>query len=244
MAQLVDTESAREFMKEALSRISAEEMDAMVAQLRAKSRRFQERLRPERIPGLGADEIRALLRGVFSARRAAGVLLDETGVDTVRDGIGRLLYGPGSTAARFREFCGLLRGIDDSVRFDLASELLHYNDPDEYWLWTRWMWNPRNQTGALRLVTLDGYDFQGRDLGETYRKVGEAVAFVCETAKAAGFQRPSSGLFGTTVYLCLVYVIYLYTTLRLRLTQEFNRVVPEAPELTRRILGIHRPEER
>lgn len=244
MAQVVDTESAREFMKEALSRISVEEMDAIVSELRAKSGRFRERLRRERIAGLGADDLRELLRNVFSTRRAAGSLLDETGVDTVRDGIARLLYGSGSTAARLQEFCDLLRGIDDSARFDLASELLHYNDPEHYWLWTRWMWNPRHQTGALRLVTLDGYDLHGRDLGETYLKVGEAVAFVCETAMAAGLQRPSSGLFGTTVYLCLVYVIYLYTTLRLRLTQEFNRVVPEPPELSRRILGIHRPEER
>ena len=176
--QVVDTESAREFMKEALSRISEEEMDAIVSELRDKSRRFHARL----------------------------------------------------------------DGVDDTIRFDLAGELLHYNQPDDYWLWNRWMWNPRNQTGALRLVTMDGYDFGGRDLGESYLKVGEAIAFVSETAKAAGFQRPASGLFGTTVYLCLVYVIYVYTTLRLRMTQEFNKVVPEVPELSRRILGVHHLE--
>jgi hypothetical protein len=133
-------------------------------------------------------------------------------------------------------------GVPETIRYDLAGELLHYTSPDRWWLWTRWMWDPHNETGALRLVTMDGYDLRGRTLGETYLKVGEAVAFVNETAKAAGFQRPGSGLFGTTVYLALVYVVYMYTTLRMRMTQEFNQVIPEFPELSRRILGVYRLE--
>ena len=236
--QVVDTESAREFMKEALSRISEDEMAALVCELREKSRRFRALLGS----GDALDEasLRRVLRSVFSTRRSADTVLAKN--PGLRDDVRDLLHGEGSTALRFRTFCESLAGVDDSVRFDLASELLHYHDPDDYWLWTRWMWNPRNETGALRLVTMDGYDFHGRDLGETYLKVGEAVAFVSETAKAVGLQRADSGLFGTTVYLCLVYVIYMYTTLRLRMTQEFNQVVPQLPELSRRILGIHRLE--
>jgi len=240
--QVVDTESAREFMKEALSRISEEEMDAIVAELRDKSRRFHARLDQAALPALDEEGLRHILRSIFSTRRTTPAIVQKQGAEVLRDRIGELLYGGGNTAARFVEFCARLDGVDDTIRFDLASELLHYNQPDDYWLWNRWMWNPRNQTGALRLVTMDGYDFGGRDLGESYLKVGEAIAFVSETAKAAGFQRPASGLFGTTVYLCLVYVIYVYTTLRLRMTQEFNKVVPEVPELSRRILGVHRLE--
>jgi hypothetical protein len=240
--QVVDTESAREFMKEALSRISEEEMDAIVSELRDKSRRFQALLGPGALRGLDEKGLRHILRSIFSTRRTTPAILQKNGAGALRDRIGELLYGGGSTAARFEEFCSRLDGVDDSIRFDLASELLHYNQPEEYWLWNRWMWNPRNQTGALRLVTMDGYDFHGRDRGEAYLKVGEAVAFVSETAKAAGFQRTASGLFGTTVYLCLVYVVYVYTTLRLRMTQEFNKVVPALPELSRRILGVHRLE--
>ena len=238
--QVVDTESAREFMKEALSRISEEEMAAIVGELREKSRRFQARLDSERIHELDEAELRKVLRSIFSTRRSADALVGRN--PRLRHHAAELLHGPGPTASRFQRFCDSLEADEDSVRFDLASELLHYHAPDEHWLWTRWMWNPRNESGALRLVTMDGYDFRGRDLGETYLKVGEAVAFVSETAKAVGLQRPDSGLFGTTVYLCLVYVIYMYTTLRLRMTQEFNQVVPRLPELSRRILGIHRLE--
>lgn len=236
--QIVDTESAREFMKEALSRISPAERDAIVAELRDKSARFRRVLGGE----LGHAELRALLRSVFSTRRSADALLRETGAEPLRDAIRSLLAGPEPTPRRFQTFCAALRGVDDTVRFDLASEILHYHDPEDYWLWTRWMWNPRNQTGALRLVTMDGYELSGRDYGESYLRVGEAVAFVSETGKAAGFQTQESALFGTTVYLCLVYVIYVYTTLRMRLTQEFNQAVPALPELSRRILGVYRLE--
>jgi hypothetical protein len=240
--QVVDTESAREFMKEALSRISEMEMQAIVAELAEKSRRFRWLLAHDRLGSLREDDLVRLLRSIFSTRRGAAAVLRANGAEPLREEIAELLYGAGATPVRFERFCDRLRGVEDSARFDFASELLHYNNPDELWLWTRWMWNPRNSTGALRLVTMDGYDLAGSDRGETYLKVGEAVAFVSETAKAAGFQRAASGLFGTTVYLCLVYVIYMYTTLRLRMTQEFNQVVPELPELSRRILGVHRLE--
>jgi hypothetical protein len=36
--------------------------------------------------------------------------------------------------------------------------------------------------------------------------------------------------------------VYLYTITRLRMTQEFNKVIPPLPELVRRFLGVHRLE--
>ena len=44
------------------------------------------------------------------------------------------------------------------------------------------------------------------------------------------------------VLLACVYCVYLYTITRLRMTQEFNKVIPPLPELVRRILGVHRLE--
>ncbi len=47
---------------------------------------------------------------------------------------------------------------------------------------------------------------------------------------------------GVYVYLACVYGVYMYTTLRIRMTQEFNKVVPQLPELIRRLLGTYRIE--
>ena len=49
-------------------------------------------------------------------------------------------------------------------------------------------------------------------------------------------------MFGADVFLACVYSVYMYTVLRLRMTQEFNRIVPELPDLVRRLLGVYRPE--
>ena len=44
--------------------------------------------------------------------------------------------------------------------------------------------------------------------------------------------------FAVDVYLAAIYGIYLYTVTRLRMTQEFNRVIPQLPDLVRRLLGV------
>jgi hypothetical protein len=65
------------------------------------------------------------------------------------------------------------------------------------------------------------------------------MAFVDATGKAAGFTSAGPGLFGTDVLLAAVYGVYMYTVLQMRLTREFNRVVPTLPDLVRRLLGVY-----
>jgi hypothetical protein len=240
--QVVDTDSAREFMREARASISEEEMDAIARELEEKSRRFQSLLTQEKVWHLTGEELHRLLRSIFSTRRSTALIFQANEISQLQYILGTLLYGSNVIEERFQSFCNALHGVPETTRYDCASELLHYTFPERWWLWTRWMWDADNETGALRLVTMDEYDLHAVSLGETYLRVGEAVAFVNETAKAAGFQRLDSGLFGTNVYLALVYVVYMYTTLRMRMTQEFNKVVPQFPELARRILGVYRLE--
>jgi hypothetical protein len=152
-----------------------------------------------------------------------------------------LLHGSGLVTDRFRAFDDVMAEHPEPG-FDLPSELLHFTAPDRWWLWTRWMWDPRAGTGSLPLVTTEEFDLDAPDRGEGYLRVGEAMAFVNETGKAVGFTDLGSGLFGTDVFLACVYSVYMYTVLRLRMTQEFNRIVPELPDLVRRLLGVYRPE--
>lgn len=240
--QVVDTESAREFMKEALGKITEGELNAIADELEVKSQKFRELLRRERITGLEGGQLRALLRSIFSTRRRADELLRFPGVDRLKEGIQNLLFGPEPLPLRFQAFYDLLENSHEHIRFDLPGELLHYSFPEECWLWTRWMWDPKTETGALPLVTMDGYDLRGSSAAETYTKVGEAVAFLRATGNAAGFTRIGKDPFGIDVYLACVYGVYIYTTLRMRMTQEFNKVIPQLPELCRRLLGVYRME--
>ncbi len=242
VGQVVDTESAQEFMKEALGKITESELNAIASELEIKSQKFCQLLRKDAIKRLEEVELRALLRSVFSTRRRADDLLGLLGVEALKENIYSLLYGAGPLLLRFQKFYDALEKAQDYIRFDLAGELLHYSFPDECWLWTRWVWDPKTETGALPLVTMEDYDFSAPTMGEIYMKVGEATSFIKATGDAAGFTRIGKGAFGVDVYLACVYGVYIYTTVRMRITQEFNRVIPELPELCRRLLGVHRLE--
>lgn len=240
MRQVVDTDTAREFMRETLDKVAAEELAAICAEVEEKSRWFKEQLSPESIPRLSAANYYSVLRRIFSTRRKANKILEQYPIQSLRQWTGELLYGSDPLPHRFRTFVDRLEGLDSNIRFDFASELLHFTDPDRYWLWTRWMWDPKVKTGALPLVTYSSFDLEGETVGDVYMRVGEAVAFVHQVGEAAGFQSIRKSIFGTDVYLSCVYVIYVYTVLRMRMTQEFNKVVPQLPEFSRRLLGVYK----
>lgn len=238
--QVVDTESAREFMREALAQISELELRAIAGELEAKHQRFRSLLaRPQE---LTPQTLRPLLRSVFSTRRRVDELLEGPAAPSLAGWIAGLLGTEEPVERRLQAFCEGLAGLPEPVRHDLASELLHYTAPERYWLWTRWMWDPRTRTGALPLVTMEDCDLDGGSPGETYLRVGRAVAFVNETGRAAGLTCIGDGAFGVDVYLACVYGVYVFTAVRMRMTREFNRVIPSLPELCRRFLGVYKME--
>ena len=243
MSQVVDTQSAKEFMAEALSKISSPELAQICSELEIKSKRFQQWLAPDSIDHLSGEEIIKIYRNIFSTRRKAQKLLHDFNADSLKEGMKHLLYGSESQEQRFQNFCDRFDGYQRNLRHDLASELLHFTFPERHWLWTRWMWDSQTRTGALPLVITEDYELDGSTLGETYLNVGKAVAFVHQVGEAAGFQTISHSLFGTDVFLSCVYVVYVYTVLRMRMTQEFNKVMPGLPEFSRRLLGVYKLEE-
>ncbi len=225
-------------MREAMQKITVEELDAIEHEVASKSAYFQSVLAPERLVELSREDWRTLVRMIFAVRRKTKDLLENYGEENWPGRIHDLLYGPGALAMRFDAFCDALPQLEPNIRYDFASELLHYTVPEHYWLWTRWMWDPELETGSLRLVTMDDFDLQGPTPGAIYLQVGQALAFVNETGQAAGFTRIGEHTFGADVFLACVYAVYTYTVLRLRMTNEFNKVMPELPELARRLLGV------
>lgn len=239
--QVVDTPTAEEFMRETLEKVSEAELVAIAGDLETKARGFHALLGHGAAAGLARADLRRVLRSVFSTRRKADQILDLVGESELAAGVADLLESRDPLPERIHRMDALLEAFPEPG-FDLPSELLHFTYPDRYWLWTRWMWDPRPETGALSLVTMEEFDLTGASRGEIYLKVGQGIAFVNETGKAAGFTAIGEGLFGTDVFLACVYAVYMYTVLRLRMTQEFNKVVPPLPELVRRLLGTHRME--
>lgn len=240
MSQIVDTETAAEFMKETLEKIDEKHLVKISDALVIKSDLFKQRFALENIDQLTEEDLLDTLRLIFSIRRNRKKILKEAGFQKFKTCLQNLLYGIETVDVRFQIFCDQLDHIEEHIRYDLAGELLHFTFPDKYWLWCHWMWNPKLNTGSLALVTTDDFDLNAPTLGTAYLNVGRAVAFVHTVGEAAGFQTINRSLFGTDVYLSCVYIIYAYTVLRMRMTQEFNQVMPGVAEFSRRILGVYR----
>lgn len=238
MGQVVDTLSAQEFMREAMAKISPEDLESIAHDVERKSSNFQRIFSADNLMRTDASELKSALGSIFAVRRRIARIYESRDEASLQFLIKELLYGAGPLVSRFDAFCSSFPELEENARYDLASELLHFSNPSDYWLWTRWMWDPEISTGSLRLVTEDEFDLSGTTAGETYVKVGQAVAFVTATGEAAGFTRIGDGRFGLDVFLACVYGIYTYTVLRMRMTQEFNKVVPQLPELARRLLGV------
>lgn len=237
---VLDEHSAVEFMREALVKISESEIVVVSSELE----RRREILLPhlQRLTeGLGDEkDLTELLSSTFVTRRNAGDLLASGGVAGWSERLGELVSSEVELSVRFSAFAELPIGHDSSFRRDLAGEMLRLYDPDKYWLWSRWMWNEETNTGSLPLVLVEGFDLSGADAGEVYLKVGDALRVVKDTAANIGFGGMKASRYAIDVYLCAIYGIYLYTVTRIRMTQEFNKVIPKLPELVRRILGVHR----
>ncbi|HYH50015.1 MAG TPA: hypothetical protein VEG38_10765, partial [Acidimicrobiia bacterium] len=179
--QVVDTQSAEEFMRETLENVSRDQLIAVAALLDAKASGFAALLgTPGQARELPREDLRRVLRSVFSTRRKADAILDDVGPQRLGGAIDELLHGDGLVTERFTAFDAVLADHPEPG-FDLPSELLHFTAPDRWWLWTRWMWDPRAGTGSLPLVTTEDFELDGQDRGETYLRVGEAMAFVNET---------------------------------------------------------------
>lgn len=242
-SQVVDTLTAEEFMQQALQKVSADELRAITASLQVKHDLFVSSLGDG--SAVEPEGLRSAVKRVFGMRRRGGEIVDAIGEGALCEEVARLFDARVSVPERFDTFVARLAPHTDAAA-DLASELLHFTQPDRYWLWSRWMWDPATETGALRLVTMDEFDLAGETPGATYIRVGEAVAFAAETGRAVGFTSfgatPVAAAFSIDVFLACVYGIYMYTVLRMRMTQEFNNVVPQLPELARRLLGVYRME--
>lgn len=237
-ADAVDASSAVEFMREALIKISEEEIGTVAELLLRKRAILAPSLEEDSLRRANADAVRPILSRVFATRRRSDAIIVATGAPALSDAIRGLVHGRGSLADRVRRFDEALPGFEAPIRRELAGECLHFADPERHWLWARWMWDPEARTGSLPLLMVDGFDFSGPDAGAVYLRVGAATAAVIATADDLGFRRMRANPFAVDVYLAAIYGIYLYTVTRLRMTQEFNRVIPQLPDLVRRLLGV------
>lgn len=237
----VDAPTARELLEEIHSRISREEIAEIVGMLEAKARGFQARLGAEAIGSADESALREVLRSIFVSRRRAGALFGPHPAERLRETIAALLHGDGSPAARLETFCGQV-DLPEPAAAELGGELLHFCDPERHWLCSRFVYNAETRTGALPLLVSEDYELEGDGVGATYERLGAAIRSIDGSAEASSFRPQGGGALATDVFLACVYGVYMNTVLGLKMSQEFNALIPPLPQLARRLLGVHKME--
>lgn len=245
----IDVPTAKEFIDEVHRHVGQDELTVLHAELAEKAAFFAARLAPGAIDELDGAGLREVLERTFVARRRASAVLGVRSDAELRTWVGDLLHGTDPLATRFDRFCAdvELPRAKGLAAEELAAELLHFGDPRRYWLWARWMWAPDARTGALPLLIGEDFDLEDDSgAGAIYERVGTALAALDDSPEAASFRRADGSdvpipRLGTDLFLVCVYGVYMRTVLGLKMTSEFNSIVPPIPQLARRLLGTHQP---
>ena len=238
-SQPADLEAAAEFHSAVTAGLQPGEWEAMVADLAAKATRVQ-----GTFVRLAAGEAGAeyeLLGETFATRRR----LREISATTPPGELAAALAKVGETAAdpsaRAAAFAGALAGSGEGIA-DLAWELMHFLEPESVCLATAWVWNPETETGALKLLLDEEYDLFGEDDSESFGRLAFASGYVAHAAKAAGMLGEGPLAFEADVFFAGVYGVYMGTVLAMRMTKEFNKILPPLGQLMRKLLGLRNGE--
>jgi hypothetical protein len=207
--------------------------------LLAKSLLFQKSLSKENLASLGKEELDRILEKVFSVRRKRQRLIEETGVENLKRAISDLLYGrANSWEERVENFVKYIKGVDRKAARDLASELLHFTFPEEYVLWTSWIWDPESESGAV--VFLKEEPPKRHMYGETYEEFEQIYKQIQE--KLLDFGIKVKGYLFVDIFLAMIYATYVdYMTLSTM--HSAKGFFPPAGVMARRLLGVQRPQD-
>ncbi len=131
-------------------------VEAYIAGLNFKSALFKESLTADKIRALEGDTLIGLAAFVGSVRRRIGTWLEGRDMVPIRRALEELLAGAADGSDvdhRIAAFCAAL-GAGPKQRWirDLAAEILHYSNPEQYPLMTRWVWDRQANTGVLREI--------------------------------------------------------------------------------------------
>ncbi|KAA3613560.1 MAG: hypothetical protein D8M58_16895 [Calditrichaeota bacterium] len=227
---------------EATRLASSSELEDIGQRMQKKSALFQAVLQPDSIADLSEKKLKTLFKYMFFLRRKSAILLQSNTMESIRNEITTLLYGEQDLAVRYNRFVSTISGLNEMLSVSLASELLFFTNPEKYWLMNNWIWDPKTKGGALSLILQNDYEVKGETSGELYKSIGEAMHMVNQAGQVEGFSRISSGLYGTHIFLACVYAVYMFTVFKIKLSKEFNRILPQLPELARRVLGVQKLE--
>src|SRR3990172_11571434 len=111
---VVDTVTAEEFMREALATVSEHDLVGIASACERKAEGFGALLGDGRAATIDRDDLRRVLRSVFSARRKADAILDALGPELLAVEVDHLLHGDEPLPARIDRMDGMLEAFPEA----------------------------------------------------------------------------------------------------------------------------------
>ena len=240
-----DDPELQQLLIEGLAQIQVEELSVIAGELASRRLELLEsasRLREGQ--ELSSAACWRLFRAVTCSRRHAQALSSTLDGEHWTPAAAELLALNAPVGQRIVRFVLRFPRLERRLALELATGLLHLWAPAQYWLWTRWLWDVRYQTGILPVLASSDRALRGGDLDTQYRQLRALIALGAEVGQQSGLLDPTLlddpmlHPFAIDAFLAAAYSIYLYGITTWWLSREFNRLLPPLPQLTRRLLGL------
>jgi hypothetical protein len=235
-----------ETLQEALKQVSSDDVISIADELSARHERLFLNLKVDSVSW--ASSFADIAAAVTHTRANARTLINyfaQSDYKIFED----LLRGESPTPVRVAKFVEKVNALDTRLALELASGLLHNTSPNEYWLWTRWLWDPTTGTGILPLLAGSTHNLLADNLADGYARVGAVTAMSMKFAEGTGLwtdelvRNEKRAQFANSAFLACAYNVYLYGTTSWRLSREFNNLLPSLPNMARKLLGLKKIEE-
>jgi len=238
----IDKLSSYDFIARVFDQVEPQTLRKLGVFLEKKSARFKLYFDISQIDQLDREKLLYVLGSVFSVHRKAKKWSDELITDFIAN-TKQLLYDEKPLEEKFNAFCDFA-GNELLVKkpFELASEILHFSNPLKYHLWGKWMWDPKEKTGGIPLMVNEDFHLDDMTYGQQYLIIGKVIHQVDKIAHEIGIREPGNPKtsdFEVDIFICAIFAVYMYTVTRMRMTKEFNTILPSMIELTERLLGVY-----
>ncbi|QCO30872.1 hypothetical protein DFR88_10580 [Metallosphaera sedula] len=176
------------------------------------------------------EEMKQVFDSVFYARKHYDDVLRNTGVTAFSKALETLRDDNVSYQERMQKFVSAVKASDQEDIEDMAREIIHYLYPEEYPLWTRWIWNPKRNTGSINYVLKENL---------TLKSTEEFLSSVNELKKVLEVFGLSTGnYYPTSIFLVYAYVRYLDYTTHLAVDKKAAGLIPTHLTTTALVMGL------
>ncbi|AHC50825.1 hypothetical protein SUSAZ_01665 [Sulfolobus acidocaldarius SUSAZ] len=175
------------------------------------------------------NDVRQLFDSVFYARKHFNYVLEKNGIGRIREAYNKLKDKSLNYSERLKLFSSLVSEEPEDI-LDMAREIIHFLEPEQYPLWTRWIWNDKKNTGSITYVLMDNVKLNSKD------DYFEALKELREILSVFGLD--TNNYFSTSIFLVYAYVRYVdYATL-LAVDRKGGGLYPPHLSTTAMVLGL------